>query len=186
MMKVPVNQIPSNYKTVEVKTPVEWVQNACQNAILGDWMQCDGVMVLKKHQERVIVEIEVDFKVECGCDRCGDHLLYSDQIRQHLVYVPDVDLMQEDFVKYDKHAIHSEKVVQEVLLGDDDLDVGWYADGVLDLDVVLTEAILLIKPSLLICDQSKTKRVDEGTCRDLPTEGQKNTHKPFAGLDFLE
>ena len=184
--KVGAMRIPTRSMTIELNADVEWVQRALLEAISGSWVSFEGTVTLKRIDERLDAHVKVAYAVECSCEVCGSKLRYTHRTDVELMYQPfTLDPRKSRHVKAPQTAKDLERISHQVTLHEDQLDMGWYENGELDLATVLTETLILEHPSLLECAHSETERLDDGECVTFPTEGQKNTHKPFANLPDL-
>ena len=184
--KIGAMRVPTRGRTFELDRSVNWVQLALHEGIAGQWVSFIGSIALKRMDERLDADLYMTYEVECPCEVCGATLRYKHQIQVGLVYHPfALDPRKSRHVKAPQTVKDLEKISHQVTLQEDQLDVGWYEDGELDLATVLTEALILEHPTLLACDHPETDRLEDGECVTFPTEGQKNTHKPFANLPDL-
>lgn len=190
-MKIVVEHVPVQGKEVSFSFGDSWVQQACVDSKTGQFIDCQGTMKLLRSQQQVVVHVQGGFHTECNCDRCGDLVAYKDTLATELVYVPEsvADARQPDLMDVlPSSARDLDKIDQQIALENDELDLGWYADGQLDLSLVLTEAISLQAPMLITCNLPCVTRIDSGTCRNVPMDtdddNDKNMYKPFAGLHF--
>jgi uncharacterized metal-binding protein YceD (DUF177 family) len=178
--------IPPRSKNFVLTQEPSWVKDALQEAISGEWVQLEGVMTLRRMDERLDVNLEMTYGVECPCEICGTPVRYVHSAVVELVYQPfTMDPRKSRHVKLPQTVKDLERISHQVTIQEEELDVGWYDDGELDLSMVLTEAIVLERPTLLSCAHEETQRLEDGDCVEFPTEGQKNTYKPFANLPDL-
>ena len=184
--RVGAMRIPPRPSVYTLDFDVEWVQHALLEAISGNWVSFDGTLTLQRMDERLDANLEIRYAVECPCEICGSTIRYAHSATVDLVYQPfSLDPRKSRHVKAPQTAKDLERISHQVTLQEDQLDMGWYENGELDLATVLTEAIVLEHPSLLSCAHEQTERLEDGECMTFPTEGQKNTHKPFANLPDL-
>jgi len=180
-------RIPTRSMTIPLSLSLGWVPNSLENAIAGTWKSFEGTMSLERMDERLEAKLVVSYTLECDCEICGSLISYTRQFESTLVYLPfSLDPRKSRHVKLPQTVKDLERISHQVTLDEDQLDVGFYDNDTLDLSMVLTEAIVLDRPSLLACNEEDVVRVDEGECVSFPTEGQKNTHKPFANLPDFE
>ena len=179
-------RVPTRGMTIELSSDVDWVHNALLEGISGDWVSFQGVVTLKRLDERLDAEVHLTYAVECPCEICGATLRFSHRSDVELIYQPfTLDPRKSRHVKIPQTVKDLEKISHQVTLQEDQLDIGWYENGELDMATVLTEVLILEHPSLLACEHPQTERLEDGECITFPTEGQKNTHKPFANLPDL-
>ena len=179
-------RIPPRPSVYTLNPDVEWVRNALLEAISGDWISFDGTLTVQRMDERLDTSLVLHFAVECPCEVCGSTIRYAHSATVELVYQPfTLDPRKSRHVKAPQSAKDLERISHQVTLKEDQLDMGWYENGELNLATVLTEAIVLEHPTLLSCSHEQTERLEDGECITFPTEGQKNTYKPFANLPDL-
>ena len=184
--KVGAMRIPTRSMTLDLNADVEWVQHALLEAISGDWVSFEGTVTLRRIDERLDAHVQVAYAVECPCEVCGATIRYTHRADVELMYQPfTLDPRKSRHVKAPQTVKDLERISHQVTLQEDQLDMGWYENGELDLATVLTETLVLEHPSLLACAHPETERLDDGECVTFPTEGKKNTHKPFANLPDL-
>lgn len=184
--KIGAMRIPTRPMAIGLNADVEWVQHALLEGISGDWVDFTGVITLKRMDERLDAHVDLTYAVECSCEVCGSTLRYTHHADVHLVYQPfTLDPRKSRHVKVPQTVKDLERISHQVTLQENQLDMGWYENGELDLATVLTETLVLEHPTLLECAHPETERLEDGECVTFPTEGQKNTHKPFANLPDL-
>ena len=184
--KIGAMRIPTRSMTITLDIDVEWVHQALLEAISGDWVSFQGEVTVQRIDERLDARVQLTYGVECPCEVCGALLRYSHCVDVELVYQPfTLDPRKSKHIKAPQTVKELDRISHQVTLQEDQLDMGWYDNGELDLATVLTETLVLEHPSLLACDLSETERLEDGECVTFPTEGQKNTHKPFANLPDL-
>ena len=74
-------------------------------------------------------------------------------------------------------------------LDESELDVGWHDGQALDLELVLSEALALLGPDRVFCDDDGVSRISEGGPCELPKNAQQggpSRANPFAALLDLE
>ena len=185
--KIAAMRVPTRSMEIPLSKKLSWVEPSAELAIEGNWTTLTGTLELERMDERLDAHVSLSYVVECFCEVCGARISYANEIETSLVYVPfTLDPRKSRHVKVPKTVKDLEKISHQVTLQEDQLDVGWYDNGELDLSLVLTEVVVLARPSLLSCELEAVTRLDEGDCVSFPTEGQKNTHKPFANLPDLE
>ena len=184
--KLGAMRVPTRGITIDLDSKIDWVHNAMLEGISGKWVSFEGAMTLKRMDERLDAKVQLNYAVECPCEVCGATLRYTHRANVELIYQPfALDPRKSRHVKAPQTVKDLEKISHQVTLQEDQLDIGWYENGELDLATVLTEALILEHPTLLACAHPQTERLEDGECVKFPTEGQKNTHKPFANLPDL-
>ena len=180
-MKIYVHRIPINGRNYSLTNNETWLQKSLEDALGGDLVHCDAELALQRHDDQVHVSGQMRMGMRVSCDLCGDDIEIGFDGKINLFYVsansPQPDLLP-------KSEKDLERINDMFSLNKDDLEEGWYYDGVLDLGVVLAEHVLINKESVVSCQTTNAKRLTEGLCKSTPTEGSKNTYKPFAGLNL--
>jgi len=135
-MELRIDRLPPDGRKVSLSQDTEWVAAASADA---DSFRAD--LTIRGRRERVRVDVTGEVTVSGACERCGEPVAFSAPLDQVLSYVPEGHGAGEG----------------EVELDEQDLDVGWYADGVLQLGDVVSELVALALPSRLAC-------ADESAC----------------------
>lgn len=183
--RIAVLRIPVHARTYPLSLGVPWLEASCQSAIEGVWTECNGSVTVQRYEERVEVTASISYRVECACEVCGTTVAYHKTSSQPLVYLPSSYDERNRSHKLSKSIKDLDKISNHIGLDDHDLDVGWYDNGEIDLSLVITELLVLDRPSLIACEEEHVLRITDGECVTFPTEGEKNTHKPFANMpDF--
>ena len=180
-MRIPLDQIQGPGKTVTGSASDGWVTAASQT-VRGT----PGEPTQDPHEADGADYAEIDWKVrrvgdrfrvtgpclvrlKCACERCGCSTL--------LTISGDVDQVYE--------APGAERDASDVDLDHSELEVGWHDGQAIDLETVLMEALALLGPDRVICDDIGVERISgEGPC-ELPSsalEGGPNRANPFASL----
>ena len=180
-MKIYVHQIPVNGRTHTISHQDTWVQEEIEKALEGTLLECQAEITLCNHNHQVHVEGTIKSKIQISCDICGEDIEIRFDGNINLIYVP-ANSIKPNLVPKNKKDL--DKIQEMLSLKKEDLEVGWYYDGVLDLGVVITEYLLINKDSIVQCKDDNVTRIAEGECLVLPTKGAKNTYNPFAGLDL--
>ena len=71
---------------------------------------------------------------------------------------------------------------EEIELQRDDLDIGWYEDGKLDIKNVICEAIVLSFPSRIHCKMKFAQAPTTGDCYTPPEKEERTLENMFADL----
>lgn len=117
----------------------------------------------------VDVQVTLDLQYATPCDRCGEAVEVRLESTETLRYQPE------------EPPRTSPSDPEEVELGEDELDVGWYRDGTLSLADVVSEAIALALPMRNACEDTagcdaRTAKLLEGAAE------QPSGHPGFAAL----
>jgi uncharacterized metal-binding protein YceD (DUF177 family) len=140
-------------------------------ALEGPLLSAEGQLRVSSLQKGGRVDVRVTGRAvaQRACDRCSEAVELSVETDEQLLYFPEED----------QRSVQ----VGELELKSEDLEVGWYRGGVLDLADVVREAFALAVPPRCVC-------VDEVACeartqRLLGLAGAAGAHGPFAGLGRL-
>ena len=163
-MRLTVDKIDDSGKTVDIALDTPWAVEAVQAVLEVSAVALNGrLQVHPPVCGTVRVRARWSLEAERDCDRCGSTFLHALEGDAELHYVPgpidgpaDLELKAED------------------------LDVGWYLDGELDLAEVLREAVALTMPSRVVCTDAEgcARRVEE-LLSPPAANGREN---PFAAL----
>jgi len=113
---------------------------------------------LRHAHGRVFVDGAVMFSAMGACERCAEQVLLTLDVPVSLTYAP---------------ANANDVGSGDVELHRDELDVGWFEHGQLDLAQVLSEAVALAMPSRLLCE-------DQGACEARTSALLGSTRAPTA------
>ena len=168
-MKLNVERIEEDPKPQELGG---WAHAAAADALEGAVQSLEGEITLRRADESVFVEGEVQAVVHRACDRCGAQVICTIGGEMDLAYVP---------------ANRGGNASREVFGGD--MDVGFYAEGSLDLGDVLREYFALTTPDRLACDLAAVSVAPGATCQ-ATLIAKKSEEKPvdprFAALKGLK
>lgn len=167
MIRVVVAGIPRPGLQIELDLGTEWVREAATFALDADPTALSGDLDIQVNAKRVSVRGAVQVTAPAACDRCSEEVVLDLESDIALSYLPEHDHFDA-----------------ELELGADDLDVGWYRDGELDLGDVLREALALALPSRTTCSDSAG--CDARTRALLEHESDdEGASSPFAALRAL-
>ena len=181
-MEIKVQRITGQGQLHSFSEKDSWVKECIEQSLQGTLEKCTASISLRNYNDQVQVSGNVEVVIRLFCDVCAAEVNVSFNDPINLLYVPAESPDPNVLPKTEKDL---EKIQVMVSLGQDDLDIGWYYDGTLEMRLVLTEHLLIQKQSILQCKDENVVRVSEGECLNLPSKGSKNTYKPFAGLDIL-
>jgi uncharacterized metal-binding protein YceD (DUF177 family) len=142
-----------------------WVCAAAEAVLEGPAHSLGGQLDVQRGEGRlVLITGSLQAAASAICDRCGDPTERAVDTEVALKYLP-----------------HSDEIDPEFELGVDDLDLGWYRNGQLDLSDALREALALALPTRTLCLDSagceaRTQALLE---RD---NGKATGHPAFAAL----
>lgn len=179
-MKIFVHQIPVQNKMISFSKDSSWAVNALEKAADGKAGNCQGELTLHRREDRVRVTGDIDISAQRICDICGGLVEVTLPKNLALLYDP-----QPEFEINLEGASSKE---EELVLEENELDLGWYEDGQLDLSIVLSEHIILNLNNIVQCSNENVKRLEAGECQSIDSgksqKEPKNTYKPFANLNI--
>lgn len=137
------------------------------DALDGPVQRVSGVLRFSAEGDGVEVRGHVSAVAERVCERCGAPTLLQVETELELVYLPESTQGSE----------------ADVELGEDELALGWYADGGPQVEDVLSEALALAAPPRVQCEDrvACTERT-----RDLLAAQPRDADGPFAALGKLD
>lgn len=180
-MRIPLDKIHESGLEIRGDAADVWVKQATQS-VRGtpgeptqDPHEDEGAetasvsLTLYRRRDRVEVLGELEIRLKCACDRCGESVVLTIQgeVDQHYKapeaggYGADHDLVASE------------------------MNVGWHDGQAMDLEVILTEALALIGPDRVRCHDDGVQRIDEDGPCELPAsalEGGPSRPNPFAAL----
>lgn len=163
-------RIPEQGRTYGVSIGLPWLLAACQDGLEGTWSRFEGEIRLQRLKERVELCPNVDSSVQTYCESCGAEIVVEQSFEQTLVYLPSNFDPTDKTNRLPKSVKDLERISNQVGLDDDDLDIGWYDNGELDVAAAITEMIVLQQPSLLRCGLDGVTRIEDGECLFSATE----------------
>jgi len=170
-MRVPVNGIPAAGITHSIDPQKEWAAAAAAEALDGPAETLSGELTLVPASDRGLVHVSGHLTAgrSATCDRCGESCRREADVDVQLLYAPEAR---------DDESFDGGEIELEV----EDLDVGWYAGGALDLASVLGEALALELPARIRC--ADVEECDKRTADLLASAGRSGSpaHPAFAAL----
>ena len=153
---------------VDVGQPEVWAVEAAKAALEAPVSGLSGVLRVERARPGVrVTPVGVRVATVRPCDRCGADA--------------PLTLQPEEVLSY--QAIEHAPKDDERELSSEELDVGWFHDGVLDMADVLGELLVLSLPARVVCD-------DVAACdaaMALPVEAEATTgHPAFAAFAALK
>ncbi len=133
-MRISVDSLPDGGRTQTFGAQNPWAVEAVKHALDAVPAHLSGELLVEHHAKGVHVGGRVAVGSEALCARCGELTLVELSFEPDLEYRPAAKAAEED-----------------VELNQDELDVGWYEDGELDLADVLCEAVALALPARVVC-----------------------------------
>ena len=172
-MRIAVEGIPAAGRPVDFTSRDDWATSAAQRSLDCPAEQLEGNLTLHVASKRaglVRVEGKVHATRPADCDRCGAemHLVIDEDFT--LLYAPE---------ESGGDAFDGGEIELEV----DDLDLGWYREGHVDLADVLREAITLALPARIMC--ADRAECDKRTDELLAPQGASAGHPAFEALSGL-
>lgn len=135
-MRILVDSIPRTGRSIEATLELDWARDAAAAALELAPGTLSGTLAISPPQRgQVRVQVQVGASCEAVCHRCGEGFTLVVEAEHDLRFAPSADLRSEE----------------EVELEAEELDLGWYDDGELDLAAVLQEAIALALPARYTC-----------------------------------
>ncbi len=133
-MRISIEDIPVRGYTLRLD-PTQDHRETVGRALDGEVGELEGTLVIERVKGGVVVAATGRAVVQRPCDRCGQGIDVTVETDEHLHYKP----------------APSTAPSAEVELAEEDLDVGFYTDDVLDTDDVLSEAFALAAPLRVTC-----------------------------------
>ena len=180
-MRIPLDKIHKPGLKISGDTSTDWVTAAAKTVRgtpgepTNDPHEDEGAdtasvqLKIRRFEDQVHVSGTLEMQIVCACDRCGSSttLTISGDLDQ-LYKSPETEAGTDD---YDLVAT--------------ELEIGWHDGQALDLEAVLTEALALLGPDRVRCDDEGVKRIGEDGPCELPAEaleGGPSRANPFAAL----
>lgn len=164
-MRIPIDTIESRGRRIDAGKGDVWAERAASTALDGPPAELAVGLDLSVTAGVVFVSGSVRASVRRPCDRCGEPVILAVDEAVDLAYAPEGPTSEQ----------------HQLTAGD--LDLGWYHEGHLDLEEVLSEAIALALPSRVLCTDGEAC---EARTRALLAEGTEETgHPAFAALAGL-
>lgn len=122
-----------------------WAAASAGEALEGEVVALSGRMRFERAPraigkgQGVVVQVDADARVRRPCDRCGRDTEFAVEAHERMVFVPT------------GMDVEGAPTAGERELDEDELDVGWFADGVVLTDDVLSEALVLNAPPRVSC-----------------------------------
>jgi uncharacterized metal-binding protein YceD (DUF177 family) len=135
-VRIVVADIQSSARRLQAGLSDAWAVRAVEVALEAAPTALAVDLLFQERGGVVFVTGEAKVETSRICDRCGQTMA--------LALSGDVDL---------KYVPTESRDSGEVELAAGDLDIGWFADGVIDAGDVLSEAIALALPSRVVCTE---------------------------------
>lgn len=164
-LRIDVHSLTGEGRSVRADRSDAWANRAAAAALEANPTTVAAELSLRSVGGVVFVTGTVEAGAVRECDRCGEPV--------ELSVSSDVDLAYAS----------AESSHAQVELTSGDLDLGWFEDGVLALEDVLSEAIALDLPSRVLC--ADTSACDARTRALLASPPEAQGHPGFAALRGL-
>ena len=177
-MRIPLDQIHESGMRVTGSPAELWVKQATVGARYSGRADAgsheeEGAesasvnLFCVRRMDRVEVSGDLEMKLS-ACDRCGESVLLTIKGQDQVYKPPELGGYEAD------HDLVSSE-----------MNVGWHDGQAIDLEVVLTEALAMLGPDRVRCEDEGVERIgEEGPC-ELPAsalEGGPSRPNPFAAL----
>lgn len=165
-MKIAIEGLPATGRVISFGLRDGWAADAASRSLDRPATHLDGTIGLKRAGDAgaVIVDVRASASAPAACDRCGEPCEVRIDADTRLLYAPGVPGAEETSgAAFDGIAIDDPSAEEgEVTLESDDLDLGWYSGGELDLGDVVGEVLTLEAPNRVVCADSAEcdKRTD--------------------------
>jgi uncharacterized metal-binding protein YceD (DUF177 family) len=163
-----IEHIDDRGRQVEASLADSWAKDASREALGGDPSVLSVSLDLQQKDGLVHVTGRARAGTPRSCDRCGEDTALDLDVEIDLYYAP----------KAAEPESHPEQELDA-----DELDVGWYSDGEIDVADVLREAIALAVPLRVVCED--TAACDARVAALLGPPAAKETHPGLAQLKSI-
>lgn len=173
-MRIPVEGIPAVGRRIDFGLRDEWAFIATEGSLERPPVSLSGALALSIASKRngvIRVEASIQASTRVVCDRCGEECELVVTESSVLLYAPE----ESGGGAYDGG---------EIELSVDDLDLGWYQQGEIDLANVVREAVALALPVRIVC--TDTPECDRRTDALLAEHAAKPGHPAFEALQALK
>lgn len=200
-MKILVDGIPAAGREVTFGLGDAWAVAAAELALDRAPARLAGTVHLKRASAKgqvVVVDVSAQAGAPTECDRCGEPCELAVSVDARLLFAPeevggaaydglDARSDLESGGRSGDRAARAADLAEsgshpEIELAEDDLDVGWYRGGELDLQEVIGEALALETPPRVVC--ADVAECDKRT--DALLAAARVADGPFAALRALK
>jgi uncharacterized metal-binding protein YceD (DUF177 family) len=186
-MKIDIAGLPATGRELVFGLGEAWALAAATLSLEHPPDRLEGTVYLKRGTTTgvVVVDVHVRAAAPAPCDRCGEACEMVVEADSRLLYAPE----ESEGAAYDGLAFDQAGTTDATPaggggteLGPDDLDIGWYRDGQIDVADVLSEVLALETPPRVVCADSEQcdKRTDALLATARVADG------PFAVLGTLK
>jgi uncharacterized metal-binding protein YceD (DUF177 family) len=136
-VRIVVENLPANGRTIAFELADAWAREAATTALEAPPTALSGTLEIAPPvaKGRIEVVARVTATAEHTCGRCTEPVVLAVDAEVPLTYVPAGEAAAEE----------------DEPLSEDELDIGWYAAGELDLAQVVGEALALQLPARIAC-----------------------------------
>ena len=134
-MKLNINDITGTEANVIFNAPISEFDFFGDELVLKTEVRV--VTRVRKINEKILIKGTIETQIELECSRCLEHFPYSIGEDFQVVFEPFSSDIQEEEIELEK----------------EDLDIGFYKEGIIDLTEVVREQILLAVPMIPICKE---------------------------------
>lgn len=134
-MKLDVNDITGTEADVVFNAPISEFNFSVDELVLKKEVQV--VTRIRKINNKILIKGTIETQVDLECSRCLEHFPYSIGENFQVVFEPFSSDIQEEEMELEK----------------EDLDIGFYKEGIIDLTEVVREQIILAVPMIPICNE---------------------------------
>jgi uncharacterized metal-binding protein YceD (DUF177 family) len=169
---VVLGRLESEGAAFPVRLGLAWVVRGSQRALGVEALAVEGHLEVSRQGRGILVEGELDSRHRQPCDRCLAELEVRLSGTVMLSYEPEEEAFQGG--------------EEEVGLEADQLDVGWFTGGALELEQVICEQLALWLPDPMTCEESESARVnDDGRVCELPAVLREGSGKGAGAFSSL-
>ncbi len=173
-MRIPVEGIPAVGRRIPFGMREAWAVEAAAGSLDRAPEHLEGALALSIASRRaglIQIEATIDARAPAACDRCGEACELRVREVSTLLYAPE----ESGGDAYDGG---------EIELSVQDLDLGWYRDGAIELADVVREAVALALPFRIVC--TDTPECDRRTDALLTAQAAEPGHPGFQALKALK
>ncbi len=181
-MRIAVDELSTRGRDLTFSSEDAWALDASSIALDGEPSTLRGTMSIQRAARGVQVAVTAEAARPTICDRCGRPVTLRVSADEQLLFLP-VDAPGTSSVT-GAAGFNSRKPKEEAAeeeLDEEDLDVGWYHDGALELADVLSEALALNLPMRVVCDDER----DCDAAMAAASSGDLASAHPFSVLNTL-
>ncbi len=169
-MKIDLGSMPPQGHEEGIDARSLWAASAAAEVLEGDVKILAGELRIRLRGDTAQITGSLSAGVERDCDRCGARLMLRIDGPVELEYRPE---FSEDEPTRELSA--------------SDMDLGFYADGSLDLSEAVRDHLAELLPFQVFCDQPETEPLGEGCSQEAQGVSESFRVDPrFAVLQNLK